>query len=1059
MRTIVLILAILPFIIIPLEGQYKVVNYTDANKVSHLLEDGEFIWTCTAGGIFKRRKSNGTVVSHFNMLNSGLKYDGVGVIYKDSKGNYWISYSNGNGFTIFDGSKWEHIPFIEVSGVIIYNFWSVVEDLQGNLLFVTSKGLLKYDREKWEFVPPSANLMTHAAVVDDYGNIWFSLSYPLYKMDIYGNIHTYTPPESFNLNVKHITKMAKDGYGKLWLSFNAEGILSYDPATDEWEDHRGDINYQYISGITTDNSGNIWFTAQVQGAYRYNLNSGITTFFPPPVSTRLNCILCDVNGNVWLGTEKGLSRIDFSTGQWTNPYRVQCIPTQYIGSTHSDSKGNTFMAGSGSIQALIELTVDNIWKTYPTPGYPRNMVIDDDDNKWTAYRYLDKVYLVKYDADNEYTLYTISDALPGYPDTYQITKDNYSGYIWVSSEAGLIWFNPVNQTYGRFTTSNSNILSDKVVELKVINNILYYSTYLTDPFVDNRWGTYNLETGQFSELTFEEDILTQNVVLDFLIDQNNIFWITTPYLLVRKNNEEISTWNLPYTISYPNIIKDNFDNLWIYRFPGALKFDGTNFELFNTEKGLLGQSVWHINIDRNNNVWLSDGYNGVTRLIPVAPKADFIFSTECLPEATVFTNTSAEMDNLTKFSWDIGNNGTVDFTTKDFSHVFADEGVYEVKLTACNDDLCSEMLKEVRVHKAPEVKLNYSGDMSLCDNTVIPLEAQIVYSSSEHHSYFWNTGSTSGVINISEAGMYYAEVSDAYCSGYTDTLNLSIVKPYTGASICMVTVDVEDKKNMIVWDNIPDQGIASYNVYKLYGNNYVPVGNVAYGDRPLWVDYTSTPQAVAARYAISVIDTCGNESAKSQYHQTMFLGASQGVQPNTVVLNWTRYVDESGGWNYEYFYIFRGSSPDSMMLHDSVSSAFTEWNDLDAQGNIFYMVGIKKDVPCYAAEPSKKAGAGPFVHSFSNLEDNQRAIGIEKYGTDAVRIYPNPAGSYVRIKWENPDREEFALTIYDISGNTIRIIPGITEDQYEMELENIQAGYYIVELRGKSVMRTRLVVQ
>jgi hypothetical protein len=252
------------------------------------------------------------------------------------------------------------------------------------------------------------------------------------------------------------------------------------------------------------------------------------------------------------------------------------------------------------------------------------------------------------------------------------------------------------------------------------------------------------------------------------------------------------------------------------------------------------------------------------------------------------------------------------------------------------------------VHKAPQVRLNYSGDMSICDNRTIGIETEIIYSSTQNLNYEWNTGAAGNILYASTEGTYYASVSDAHCSGYTDTLNLSIVKPYTGSAICMVTVDQEEVRNMIVWENIPDEGIESYNVYKLYGNNYVPVGNVAHGSRPLWVDYSSTPKAVAARYAISVVDTCGNESPKSKFHQTIFLGASQGVLPNTVVLNWTPYIDESKKWDYDYFYIFRGSTPENMMLHDSVSSVFTEWNDLDAQGSLYYMVGIQKTDPCFA---------------------------------------------------------------------------------------------------------------
>jgi len=1040
-----------------LDGQYKVINYTNTNKINQLLEDGDYLWLCTSGGVYKRKKSNGSVVLHYNTLNSGLKKDAVSFMYKDHFNNYWLAYSNG-GFSRFDGSSWTYYPSISVSSYTVWHAFSITSDLLGNLLFATNVGILKYNGNTWSLLRANdPECFVQTVVADDYGNLWFSSrssNDPLIRIDAAGNIKSF-PLIGYDKN-NYVHTMEKDANGKLWLSFWQYGIYSFNPATEQWEDHRSAISTIYATSISTDNSGNLWFGSQsYDGICRYNPALGTADYFFPVTSgdydRYANDVLCDISGNIWIGSWNGLARIDFNTGKWTMPFLLNCLPSEMINCTGVDSKGNAYMFGQ--VMNMIEFKDNTYWNTYNNfGGYPWHMLIDEQDNKWapcvsTSY----SILLNKFDTENNRTIYTVSENFPSYFDIYGVVKDKYNGLIWIASDKGLTWFDPDDLSYGMFTTSNSNVLGNTIGRIAADSTTVYYNA-------NGPWGKYDIATGIFSEFTPGEGFPAYTYIYDLKTDDECNIWVLTDNHVVLMNGNELQYWNKP-PLNVFQLIPGNFNNVvWLYSFSEAVKFNEGTYEVFNRDKGLLGD-IYNIDIDQAKNVWFSTGFNGVTRLQPVAPVAEFDFSTACLPEETIFTNTSTNSDDLTRYQWDINNDGTIEYTVKDFNHLFDVKGTYQVKLIACNDDLCSEIVKEVNVFKSPEVKLNYSGEVSICKNEVLELETQIIDSSSPSLTYAWNTGSTGSKIYVSDAGLYYATVTDDHCDGYTDTLNLSIVSPYPGAAICMVTVDMEEKKNMIIWDNIPDQGISSYNVYKLYGNNYVPVGNVTYGDRPLWVDYTSTPEAVAARYAISVIDTCGNESVKSKFHQTIFLGASQGVQPNTVVLNWTRYIDESNAWDYEYFYIFRGTTADNMILYDSVSSAFTEWNDMNAEGNIYYQVGVRKDSPCYAAKPAKKAGAGPFVHSFSNLEDNQRFSGIESIIENEINIYPNPATDHVLITWRNHDRKTYVITIYDISGKVIRTISDINEDRYVLERGNIQPGYYIVELKGNKIMRTRMVMQ
>ena len=108
-------------------------------------------------------------------------------------------------------------------------------------------------------------------------------------------------------------------------------------------------------------------------------------------------------------------------------------------------------------------------------------------------------------------------------------------------------------------------------------------------------------------------------------------------------------------------------------------------------------------------------------------------------------------------------------------------------------------------------------------------------------------------------------------------------------------------------------GTSSYNVYKEVSTNiYNWIGNVLFSSPSEFIDASSTPEIIANRYKISSVDTCLNESSKSPYHQNIHLSVSQGIPVSNIELQWNHYIDESGAFVPDYYYIYRGNSPASL---------------------------------------------------------------------------------------------------------------------------------------------------
>ena len=70
------------------------INYTNGDIITVLVEEGEFIWVGTNGGVIKINKSTKETV-FYNSSNSGLPDNRVTSISIDDSGNKWIGTSTG----------------------------------------------------------------------------------------------------------------------------------------------------------------------------------------------------------------------------------------------------------------------------------------------------------------------------------------------------------------------------------------------------------------------------------------------------------------------------------------------------------------------------------------------------------------------------------------------------------------------------------------------------------------------------------------------------------------------------------------------------------------------------------------------------------------------------------------------------------------------------------------------------------------------------------------------------------------------------------------------------
>lgn len=379
-------------------------------------------------------------------------------------------------------------------------------------------------------------------------------------------------------------------------------------------------------------------------------------------------------------------------------------------------------------------------------------------------------------------------------------------------------------------------------------------------------------------------------------------------------------------------------------------------------------------------------------------------------------------------------------------------GTYYVTVTDFNG--CS--IVDTAIIEEPvmiPVTITPSGPTTFCEGSSITLDP------GSFDSYQWSTGTTSQTIDVTETGTYSVTVSSGNSLG-ADSIDIIVSHPYDQEAICVVTVDTALNKNKIVWEKTPNQGIVSYNIYSLYGSQYLKIGEVPYNSMSEFIDSSSTPDIHAYRYKISVNDTCGNESTLSYYHQTIYLGASQSyISGNViVVLDWGDYIDESLNDTIDWYYIYTGATASSMYVFDSISVSFTDFNIINPVNQYYFKVGALLEQPCVPTS-SAKANGGPYAQSISNIDDYSinTDVTYEDF-QNIVLVYPNPFTDFTTIKFENKDYFPYVLTVYDITGKVVRKIDDITYDRIIFNKDNLQPGYYSFELKGQYNYHGRLII-
>jgi signal transduction histidine kinase/ligand-binding sensor domain-containing protein/CheY-like chemotaxis protein len=261
-----------------IEKRYQDKNTIRNNHVNAFLEEDNFLWIGTEGGLDRYNKKTGTY-THFQSDGNApgsLGADAVKSIYKDSRGNLWIATWTG-GLNLYNYDTETFNKFLpdenkpgKISNSSIY---SICEDNRGNLWVGTlGGGLCRYDYKTNTF----RNYLhdekdTNSISNNSINYVFFTSSGKLY-------ISNYTNLELFNYDRenftcfaylrdpagtktgKHIISIFEDSKKNIWVATNT-GLKIFDETTGSFVAYNTQsLPEQTIQGIVEDSHGNLWIS-------------------------------------------------------------------------------------------------------------------------------------------------------------------------------------------------------------------------------------------------------------------------------------------------------------------------------------------------------------------------------------------------------------------------------------------------------------------------------------------------------------------------------------------------------------------------------------------------------------------------------------------------------------------------------------------------------------------------------------------------------------------------------------------------------------------------------
>jgi len=278
-----------------------------SNRVFSIRQDSKgFVWVGTDGGglnQFDPKTRNIAIVKNNPHDPSSISSDIVSCVYEDRSHTIWIGTRNGLNKLIPSASEggsptfrhYIHDP-LDSTTISADYVQTILEDSQGTLWIGTLGGGLN-TLTKREANRPRPRFYRYQ----------------------------YNPRDSNSFDYSRVVSIYEDRFGTIWIGTDGRGLKRYNPSTNDFQhfsDHS--TGFDEVSCIYEDSFGRMWVGTYTGGLHLFDRKTGqreIISEVDGLPSNAIKGILEDGDHNLWISTERGLSKFNYNAKTFRN-YKV-----------------------------------------------------------------------------------------------------------------------------------------------------------------------------------------------------------------------------------------------------------------------------------------------------------------------------------------------------------------------------------------------------------------------------------------------------------------------------------------------------------------------------------------------------------------------------------------------------------------------------------------------------------------------------------------------------------------------------------------------------------------
>ncbi|MGI8494385.1 MAG: ligand-binding sensor domain-containing protein, partial [Pyrinomonadaceae bacterium] len=332
------------------------------------------LWTGSRCGAKKWTRYGFTTYS----AAEGMDNPRANSIFENAAGELFVSFYNDESRTVsrFDGEKFELVKPNFPPGIHYFGWgWkqTVRQDSAGDWWFPSGDGIYRFKQPaKFEdlskLVPQKITVGTKPAEVfrffeDSHGDLWIAtvgqaqgLWYWERESDVW---HDYTNELGVGRN-RTVSAFVEDKAGNLWIGTgnneNDTALIRYRLGQFKiFTQQENPLLAGWMRDLFVDDKGRLWIADSATGVLRLDdVNADRLAFkrYAPAdglSSIAVSCITEDEFGRIYIGTERGLDRLNPETGQVENFTTADGLPNSNVQIAYRDRQNNLWFGTTNGL--------------------------------------------------------------------------------------------------------------------------------------------------------------------------------------------------------------------------------------------------------------------------------------------------------------------------------------------------------------------------------------------------------------------------------------------------------------------------------------------------------------------------------------------------------------------------------------------------------------------------------------------------------------------------------------------------------------------------------------